>query len=134
MTKTTLSSAVGDVVGLGPCTLKVYRTGNALGLVIIITERKYREEEMMQVFDQMKEDLPGDPLYDDGCSGVPPTRGQIRHFWDLDEGHVTIEWDGYSRAEDGGPGQPMREALDHIYLWLRRPIVKDEAYWRSEVD
>ena len=124
----------GNIVGLGPCTLKVFRKGNTVGTVIVITDRKYNEEEMMRVFERMKKDLPGDPLYDDGGYGVWPTRRVINHFWDLDQGHVTFQWDGYARVGDNDPSQPEREALDHIALWLRPPIVKDEAYWRSEVD
>ncbi len=115
----------GNINGLGTCFLKIFRekdpVADLIGLVIIITEHKYNENEMMEIFEQLKEDLHDDPLYDDGGYGVLPKPHEIRHFWDIAQGYVTINWHG-------------DDDRDNITFWLRKPLVKDEAYWRSEVD
>ena len=121
-------SIKGKIDGLGVCFLKIFggkgSMKDSIGLVIVSTEHKYSEDEMMAVFEQVKEELPDSPLYDDGGYGVLPKPHEIRHFWDFKQGYVTINWDG---GPDG-------DGCDNITFWLRKPIVKDEAYWRSEVD
>ena len=128
----------GNIEGLGTCFVKLFGTKGseteAVSLVIVITESKYNEDEMMVVFHQMEEDLLGNALYDDGGYGVRPKPHEINHFWDLDQGYVTIQWDGYNYSRGNEPNFPKGDGLDQIAIWLRKPLIKDEAYWRSEVD
>lgn len=114
---------------LGVCKLRIW--GNRfVGRIIVTTEKKYTEEEMMEVFEQVKVELPGEPGYDYNGFGVSPKAHEMNYFWDLEEGIVKILWDGYnvnmfSHNKDG---------IDKISFDIMGPIVKDEAYWRSEVD
>lgn len=119
----------GNIDPLGVCHLRIWGN-NSIGRIVITTEKKYTEEEMMAIFEQVKEELPGSPRYDYNGFGVSPKPHEINFFWDLEEGVVTIVWDGYnvnmfSHNNDG---------IDKISFEMMGPIVKDEAYWRSEVD
>jgi hypothetical protein len=51
--------------------------------------------------------------------------------WDLSEGLVTIKWDGFN--VDGFSFKD-NDGIDHIVFGISGPVVKDEEYWRSEVD
>lgn len=124
----------GNIEGLGSCFLKIFKANDTIRLVIVLTEHKYNEEEMLTVFEQVKEDLPGDVLYDDGGYGVLPKPHEVRHFWDFNQGYVTINWQGYKDTETNESSLHERECSDNITFWIRKPIIKDEEYWRSEVD
>lgn len=119
----------GNIETLGVCKLTIWGD-NSIGRIDIKTEKKYSEEEMMEIFNQVKEELPDWPRYDYNGFGVSPKVHEINHFWDFEEGFITIKWDGgnvnmFSHNKDG---------KDNISFEIMRPIVKDEAYWRSEVD
>ena len=120
----------GLIEGLGICVLK-FRGTDLIGSIIITTERKYSEDEMMTVFEQVKNELRAEPHFDYNGYGVVRKPHEIDDYWDLDEGMVEIKWDGFnvhgftSRNNDG---------TDTIVFQLNGPIVKDEEYWRSEVD
>ena len=105
----------GDIEHLGVCRLTI--TGDiSIGKILVTTEKKYNEEEATAIFEQVKEELPDWPRYDYNGYGVSPRPHEIDFFWDLKEGLVKIRWDG------------------HILFDIMGPIVKDEEYWRSEVD
>ena len=119
----------GKIDPLGVCTLSIWGK-NSIGRIVITTEKKYTEEEMMEIFEQVKEELPDWPRYDNNGFGISPKAHEINYYWDLKEGVVKIVWDGYnvnmfSHNKDG---------IDKISFEIMGPIVKDEAYWRSEVD
>ena len=120
----------GNIGELGFCRLKI-SGADKVGMIIISTERECTEKEARAVIEQVKNDLHAEPGFDYNGFGIAPKPHEIDHFWDLDEGLIKIEWDGYNthgysfRNDDG---------LDHITLRLMGPVAKDEAYWRSEVD
>ncbi len=130
-TKASPSDLKGDIEGLGFCNLRLWVADNKVTLILIRTERKCTEEMVLTVFEQVSNDLHASPGYDYNGYGVAAKPHEIDHFWDLDEGLLTIKWDGFnthnfsSRKGDG---------LDSIYFSLHGPVVKDEEYWRSEVD
>lgn len=121
----------GNIQGLGICSLSIREANNKVGSIVICTEREYSEKEALVVFEQVKDDLHMEPSFDYNGFGISPNPHEIDHFWDLSEGLVKIQWDGFNthnfsfRNNDG---------LDHISFCLQGPIVKDEEYWRSEVD
>ncbi len=121
----------GDIEGLGICSLRFRVIDSKITSIMICTERECTEEMVLNVFEHVSNDLHASPRYDYNGYGVVPKRHEIDHFWDLNEGFLTIEWDGFNthifsfRKGDG---------LDPIRFCLRGPVVKDEAYWRSEVD
>ncbi len=134
----TMDSESGNIIefkgylgSLGLCKLKIWtKDYNTVGGIYISTEKRFTEEEMMEVFEQLKVELHGEPGYDYNGYGVSPKPHEVDHFWDLDEGLVSIRWDGYnvsmfSHNQDGA---------DKINLEVLGPVVKDEVYWRSEVD
>lgn len=121
----------GNIEGLGICSLRISGANNKVGTIDIRTERECTEEEARAVIEQVKNDLHAEPGFDYNGYGVAPKPHEIDYFWDLDEGVVKINWDGYNTH-----GFSNRDAggLDHISFRLMGPIVKDEEYWRSEVD
>ncbi len=119
----------GYLDSLGLCNLKMWGN-NTVEAIYISTEKRFTEEEMMEVFEQLKVELHGEPGYDYNGYGVSPKPHEVHHFWDLNEGLVWIRWDGYnvsmfSHNQDGA---------DKMNLEVLGPVVKDEVYWRSEVD
>lgn len=121
----------GNIGNLGICSLRIWEADNKVGAIVIRTEREFTEEEALTVFEQVKNDLHADPGFDYNGYGIAPKPHEIDHFWDLDKGLVTMQWDGFNthgfsfRSDNG---------RDHITLHLQEAVVKDEAYWRSEVD
>ena len=119
----------GNIEPLGVCRLTI--VGNmSIGKIVITTEKKYNEEEMMTIFEQVKEELPDWPRYDYNGWGVSPKPHEIDYFWDLEEGLVKIVWDGYNIKSFSH----NKDGIDNISFEIWGPIVKDEEYWRSEVD
>ena len=114
---------------LGLCDLKIWGN-NTVGRIYFYTKKKFTEEEMMEVFEQLKVELHGEPGYDYNGYGVSPKPHEVDHFWDLDEGLVSIRWDGYNV----GMFSHNLDGADKINLEVLGPVVKDEVYWRSEVD
>ena len=119
----------GIIEPLGECHIRIWGN-NSIGRIVFTTEKKYTEEEMMEIFEQVKDNLPDMPRYDYNGFGISPKPHEMNYFWDLEEGVVKIVWDGYnvnmfSHNKDG---------IDRISFEIMGPIVKDEAYWRSEVD
>ena len=118
------------IEGLGMCVLKFWGT-DLIGSIIITTERKYGEDEMKIILGQVKKELRAEPHFDYNGYGLVRKPHEIDDYWDLDEGLVEIQWAGFnvhgfiSRNDDG---------TDSITFRLKGPIVKDEEYWRSEVD
>lgn len=121
----------GNIENLGSCSLRIREAGNQVGAIVVRTEREFTEEEALAVFHQLRNDLHADPGFDYNGYGIAPKPHEIDHFWDLDKGLVTMQWDGFNthgfsfRSDNG---------RDHITLHLQEAVVKDEAYWRSEVD
>ena len=113
----------------GECTLDIGSQDN-VGYVELVTTRRMSEEDVLPLFDYMKESMPIDVHYDDGGYGVPATPHRINHFWPLPQGEVYIRWHGMDFSFDNG--------LDYvrIELWEQSRLneCRDEAYWRSEVD
>ena len=121
----------GNIEGLGICSLSIREANNKVGSIGICTEREYSEEEVLTVFEQVKDDLHMEPGFDYNGFGITPKLHEINHFWDLDEGFIKIQWDGFNTH---GFSFRNNDGMDHISFWLQGPIVKDEEYWRSEVD
>ena len=109
----------GIVNGLGDCIVKVLGGNDEIWTVLITTRSRFTEEDMLSVFKKVNEDFPCDPRYDDHGYGVMPQPHEINHFWDFDQGHVTMQWEDNDKP---------------ISFWLRKPLIKDEQYWQSEVD
>lgn len=113
----------------GECTLDIGSQDN-VGYVELVTTRRMSEEDVLPLFDYMKESMPIDVHYDDGGYGVPAPPHRINHFWPLPQGEVYIRWHGMDFSFDNG--------LDYvrIELWEQSRLneCRDEAYWRSEVD
>lgn len=120
----------GNIDSLGVCNLRIWWGNNSIGRIVITTDKEYTEEEMMAILEQVKEELPDWPRYDYNGWGVSPKPHEIDYFWDLAEGLVKIVWDGYNIK----PFSHNKDGIDKISFEIWGPIVKDEAYWRSEVD
>lgn len=114
----------------GECTLDIGKVEEEeiVGTATLITRRRMSEDEMLTLFDFMKESMPISVHYDDAGYGTLPEPGILRHFWPLPQGEVYMHWNPYNN----NPG------LDYvkIELWdcARLQQIRDEAYWRSEVD
>ena len=121
----------GSIEGLGICCLSIREANNKVVSIIIRTVRKCTEDEALAVFEQVKSDLHKEPGFDYNGYGITPKPHEIDHFWDLNEGLLKIQWDGFNAH-----GFSFRDSdgLDYISFGLQGPVVKDEAYWRSEVD
>ena len=113
----------------GECTLDIGSQDN-VGYAGLVTTRKMNEEEVLLLFEYMKENMPIGVHYDDGGYGVPAEPHRINHFWPLPQGEVYMRWHGLDFCFDVG--------LDYvrIELWdyTRLKECRDEVYWRSEVD
>lgn len=114
----------------GECTLDIGSQEN-VGWVVLETVRKMSEEEVLPLFDYMRESMPIGARYDDGGYGVPAPPHKINHFWPLPLGEVYMRWHGLRDF-------CWYNGLDYVRLelweqsWLNE--IRDEAYWRSEVD
>ena len=89
------------------------------------------EEEVLPLFDYMKESMPIDVYYDDGGYGVPAPPHEINHFWPLPQGEVYMRWHGLDKFSRCNGQDCVR-----IELWDCTLLneCRDEEYWRSEVD
>lgn len=114
----------------GECTLDVGSQEN-VGYVKLVTTRQMSDEEVIPLFDYMKESMPIDVYYDDGGYGVPAPPHEINHFWPLPQGEVYMRWHGLDQFSRGNGQDYVR-----IELWnhTRLNECRDETYWRSEVD
>ncbi len=119
-----------DIEGLGVCRLTIRGSEN-VGYIVISTERKFTEEETMVIMNRVSTDFSAKPGFDYNDFGIPPKPHEINHFWDLSEGLVTIKWDGFN--VDGFSFKD-NDGMDHIVFSISGPVIKDEEYWRSEVD
>lgn len=122
---------VGDIEGLGNCRLTIREGKDSVGLIGIRTKGKCTEEEVRAVIEQVNNDLHAKPGFDYNGFGIASKPHEIDHFWDIDEGMLTIQWDGFNIH---GFSSKNDDGLDHISFCLQGPVVKDEEYWRSEVD
>lgn len=120
----------GNIEGLGVCKL-TFRGSEYVGYIVVSTERKFTEEETLVIMDQVSTDFSAKPGFDYNDFGITPKPHEINHFWDLSEGVVTIKWDGFN--VDGFSSKD-NNGMDHIVFGISGPVVKDEEYWRSEVD
>ena len=120
----------GNIEGLGVCKL-TFRGSENVGYIVVSTERKFTEEETLVIMDQVSTDFSAKPGFDYNDYGITPKPHEINHFWDLSEGVVTIKWDGFN--VDGFSSKD-NNGMDHIVFGISGPVVKDEDYWRSEVD
>ena len=120
----------GNIEGLGVCKL-TFRGSENVGYIVVSTERKFTEEEALVIMDQVSTDFSAKPGFDYNDFGITPKPHEINHFWDLSEGLVTIKWDGFN--VDGFSSKD-NNGMDHIVFSMSGPVVKDEEYWRSEVD
>lgn len=113
----------------GECTLDIGSQEN-VGYVGLETTREMNEEDVLPLFEYMKESMPIGVRYDDGGYGVPAPPHRINHFWPLPQGEVYMRWHGLDFSFDNG--------LDYVRidLWEQSRLneSRDEAYWRSEVD
>lgn len=76
----------GYIAELGICRLWIREGTNSVGMIVIRTERECTEEEALDAFDQLKNDLHAEPGFDYNGFGIAPKPHEIDHFWDLDEG------------------------------------------------
>lgn len=107
-----------------------YEKNEKVGKVELKTTRRMNEEEVLPLFEYMKESMPVGAYYDDGGYGVPAPPHRISHFWPLPQGEVYMRWHGLDFSFDN--------ELDNvrIELWEQSQLneIRDEEYWRSEVD
>lgn len=120
----------GNIEGLGVCKLTIRGSEN-VGYIVVSTERKFTEEEALAIMNQVSSDFTDKPQFDYNDFGIKSKPHEIDHFWDLNEGVVKIQWDGFNVQ---GYSFKNSDGLDHIVFSICGPIVKDEEYWRSEVD
>lgn len=124
------SDFTGNIEGLGICKITI-RGNKVVGNIVVSTEREFTEEETLVVINQMSTDFSTKPGFDYNDFGIAPKPHEINHFWDLSEGFVTIQWDGFNVD---GFSFKKNDGKDHILFSISGPVVKDEEYWRSEVD
>lgn len=114
----------------GECSLYIGSQKN-VGYVELVTTKRMSEEEVLPLFDYMKESMPIDVYYDDGGYGVPAPPHEINHFWPLPQGEVYMRWHGLDKfSRCNGQDCVRIELWDHTRL----NECRDEAYWRSDVD
>ena len=113
----------------GECTLDI-GSQKDVGVVYLETTRKMSEREVLPLFDYMRESMPIGVHYDDGGYGVPAPPHRINHFWPLPQGEVYMSWHGLDFKCDEGLDYVRIELWEQF--WLNE--IRDEAYWRSEVD
>lgn len=121
----------GDIGGLGTCSLKIWESNNKVVRIAVSTQRRLAEQEALAAIGQVAADLSADPQFDYNGFGVKPKPHEIDHFWDINEGLIKVLWDGFNVQ---GFSFRNNDGLDHLSFSIYGPIVKDEAYWRSEVD
>ena len=84
----------------GSCSVTVHDSGisgkDLIGLVIVMTKRKISEDEMMPMLEYMKQTIDTEPYYDDHGYGGSPRPHEIDLRWDLPQGRVDMNWDGFS--------------------------------------
>ena len=120
----------GHIEGFGASNI-VIAGSDSVCKIVVTSKRRVDEKEALAVFEQLKSELPGDPSFDWNDFGVMQRPHEIDHFWDLSEGFIMIQCDGFNvhnfvtKKNDG---------IDYLSLSLSWPVVKDESYWRSEVD
>lgn len=113
----------------GECSLYIGSQEN-VGYVKLVTTMRMSEEEVLPLFDYMKESMPIDVYYDGGY-GVPAPSHEINHFWPLPQGEVYMRWHGLDQSSRyNGQDYVIIELWDHTRL----NECRDEAYWRSDVD
>lgn len=121
----------------GPCTVRAYGTGMTTH-VSLVTERRLSEEEMLPILDYMMKSMPMEPYYNDQGYGIMPKSHEISHFWELPQGRVEMNWDGFNYTRGDKPNQPRGDGMDYIRieLWDRVCLqqTRDEEYYRSLVD
>ena len=114
----------------GECTLD-FCSPEIIGYAGLETTKRMSEEEVLPLFEYMKESMPVGARYDDGGYGVPAPPHEINHFWSLPQGEVYMRWHGLRHFS-------WYNGLDNvrIELWeqFRLNEIRDEEYWRSEVD
>ena len=120
----------GNIEGLGICRITI-RGNKDVGRIVVFTERKFTEEETLDIINQVSTDFSTKLGFDYNDFGIAPKPHEINHFWDLSEGLVTIKWDGFN--VDGFSFKDS-DGKDNIVFSISGPVVKDEEYWRSEVD
>ena len=120
----------GNIEGLGVCKLTIRGSEN-VGYIVVSTERKFTEEETLAIMNQISTVFSTRPGFDYNDFGIAPKPHENNHFWDLSEGVVTIKWDGLNVD---GFSLKDNDGTDHIVFSVSGPVVKDEEYWRSEVD
>ena len=120
----------GNIEGLGICRLTIRGSEN-VNYIVVVTECKFTEEEALVIMNQVSTDFSAKPGFDYNDFGVAPKPHEIDHFWDISEGFVTIRWDGFNVQ---GYSSKNNDGLDYIVFSISGPVVKDEEYWRSEVD
>lgn len=114
----------------GECSLDTGYQGN-VGYVGLKTIRQMNEEEVLPLFEYMKESMPIEVRYDDGGYRVPAPPHEINHFWPLPQGEVYMRWHGLGDFSwCNGQDYVRIELWDHTRL----EECKDETYWMSEVD
>ena len=132
--KGTLPVFKGIIDDFGSCILSFFGRNDEVGTVLVKTERRLNEGEMMAILNRVKEELPGEPGYNDHGYRNPAKPNEIDYYWDLVEGYIEIQWDGYNYTRGENPDYAQSDGLDRICIWIRKPLIKDEEYWRSEVD
>lgn len=121
----------GDIGALGTCSLKIWESNNKVVRIAVSTQRQVTEQEALAAIGQVAADLKAGPQFDYNGYGVAPKPHEINHFWDLSGGLIKVVWDGFNVH---GFSSRNGDGLDHLSFSLQGPVVKDEAYWRSEVD
>ena len=86
----------GSIEGLGICFFSIREANNKVASIIIRTVRKCTDDEALAVFEQVKSDLHKEPGFDYNGYGITPKPHEIDHFWDLNEGLLKIQWDGFN--------------------------------------
>ena len=123
----------------GPCHIYVDIPSNLpVGQVRIMTNQKVNEQDMFPMLEYMKKSMPIKPYYDDhGYRGLPKPH-EIDLVWELTQGNVGMSWDGFNYTRSEGGCYPRGDGSDFvsITLWDKCHIqrLRDEEYWRSEVD
>jgi hypothetical protein len=112
----------GHIKGLGICRINI-RGNKDVGSIVVVTERKFTEEETLVIFNQVSADFSTKPGFDYNDFGIAPKPHEINHFWDLSEGLVTIKWDGFN--VDGFSSKD-NDGMDHVVFSISGPVVKDE--------
>ncbi len=116
----------------GECSISIMGYDDNLNVnhVKLSTSRLISEEEMLPMFEYMKESMPIGDFYDDGGYGLLPEPHRVNHFWPLPQGEVHMRWDGFGLGRRNGKDSVEIELKDCTLVH----VLHDEEYWRSEVD